>query len=112
MEIRLLLALVGSAISFAALTFAQEKSAVDTQIIEQLATLGNKTDDAFNDGDAVALAALYTEDAVLVMDTGPIYGRGAAFLLSRADEFPSIQYWWTERQHSRGSITPLSRKLF
>ena len=77
MKIRLLLALVGLAISFALLAFAQQKDTVDPQITELLNALGKKTDEAFNNGDAAALAALYTEDAVLVNETGPIYGREA-----------------------------------
>jgi ketosteroid isomerase-like protein len=72
MKIRLLLAIVGLAISFAAPAFAQQKDAADPQIAEQLTALSEK-----NNGDAVALAAPYTEDAVLVNDTGPIYGREA-----------------------------------
>jgi ketosteroid isomerase-like protein len=33
-----------------------------------------KLNDAWNNNDASALAALFTKDAVLVNDTGPIYG--------------------------------------
>jgi ketosteroid isomerase-like protein len=77
MKIRLLLALVGSAIGFAVPILAQQKDTVDPKIIEQLAALYNKADEAFNNGDAAALAALYTEDAVLVEEKGPIYGREA-----------------------------------
>jgi uncharacterized protein (TIGR02246 family) len=36
-----------------------------------------KFDEAFNNNDPAALAALFTEDAVEVTDTGPIYGREA-----------------------------------
>jgi len=77
MKTQLLLTVAGLAFGFALPTFAQQKDTVDPQIIEQLAALGTKTDEAFNDADAVALAALYTDDAVLVMDVGPIYGREA-----------------------------------
>ena len=77
MKIRILLALVGLAIGFPVPILAQQKDTVDPKIIEQLAALGNKADEAFNNGDAASLAALYTEDAVLVTDAGPIYGRKA-----------------------------------
>jgi uncharacterized protein (TIGR02246 family) len=77
MKIRFLLALVGLAISFALPTFAQQKETVDPQIIEQLNAVAKKWDDAFNNNDAAGLAATFTEDAVLVTDTGPVYGREA-----------------------------------
>lgn len=77
MKARLLLTLAGLAMGFALPSIAQQKDTVDPQILEQLAALGNKTDEAFNNGDAVALAALYTQDAVLVTETGPNYGREA-----------------------------------
>ena len=77
MKIRLLGALVGLAIDFTVPTFAQEKETVDPQIAQQTRALSNKYDEAFNKNDAAALAALYTEDAVEVTDTGPIYGREA-----------------------------------
>jgi uncharacterized protein (TIGR02246 family) len=34
-------------------------------------------DEAVNNNDAAALAALYAEDALFVADTGPLYGRQA-----------------------------------
>jgi ketosteroid isomerase-like protein len=77
MKIRLVVALVGLAISFALPIFAQQKGTADPQIIDQLNALSKKTNEAFNNGDAAALAATFTEDAVLVNDTGPVYGREA-----------------------------------
>jgi uncharacterized protein (TIGR02246 family) len=78
MKIRLLLALTGLAISFALPTFAQQTNKPDPQLIEQINnTLLKKNADAFNNNDAAAVAALFTEDAVLVTATGPVYGREA-----------------------------------
>src|SRR5271157_4228211 len=78
MKIRLLGALVGLAISFALPTFAQQKEPVPSDKDRQVSgALNKQTDDAWNNNDAAALAALFTEDAVLVNDTGPIYGREA-----------------------------------
>jgi uncharacterized protein (TIGR02246 family) len=42
-----------------------------------LVAYDKKYDEAFNNNDAAAVAALYMEDAVHVTDTGPIYGRTA-----------------------------------
>jgi hypothetical protein len=69
--------LIGLAISFAVPAFAQKKETVDPKILEQLAAFGEKAREAWNNNDAAALAATYTEDAVLVHDTGPVYGREA-----------------------------------
>src|ERR1700756_5672558 len=91
MKIRYLLALVGLAIVFTLPALAQEKDSVDSKTAEQLSALSKKTDEAFNSGDAAALAPLYTEDAVLVNDTGPIYGR-EAIVKHRADVFKQIQF--------------------
>jgi uncharacterized protein (TIGR02246 family) len=78
MKIRYLLALVGSAISFALPTFAQQTNTPDPQIAQQRDLLGDvkalaefgelglKLDEAYNKNDATAVAALFTEDAVLV----------------------------------------------
>jgi ketosteroid isomerase-like protein len=77
MKIRLVVALVGLAVSFAVPAFSQQKDAADSQIRQQLDTLGQQYDEAFNNGDAAALAATFTRDAVLVNDTGPVYGREA-----------------------------------
>jgi len=77
MKIRLVVVLVGLAIGFTAPAFAQQKDTVDPQLAEQLSALSKKTGEAFNNNDAAAVAALYTEDAILVPDTGPVYGRAA-----------------------------------
>ena len=72
-----LVALLGLAVSFALPTLAQQKETVDPQIIEQLNAVSKKYDEADNNNDAAALAALFTEDAVFVTDKGPVYGRQA-----------------------------------
>ena len=48
---------------------------VDPQIIEQLNAKYQKYDEAINKNDAAAVAAFFTESAVLLTDQGPIYGR-------------------------------------
>ena len=77
MKIRFLLTILGLAISFALPAFAQQKDTADPRIAEQLKELSKKTNEAFNNNDAAAVAALYTEDAILVNDTGPVYDREA-----------------------------------
>jgi len=70
-----LLTLAGLAVSFALPTFAQQKDEPDAKITEQLNALGKKTKEAFENGDAAALAALYMDDAVEVTNEGPILYR-------------------------------------
>ena len=77
MKIRLLLALQGSVIGFVVPTVAQQKETLNPQIVEQLNALRDKSNEAFENGDAAALAALYTDDAVEVTNEGLIYGREA-----------------------------------
>src|SRR5271166_3736452 len=77
MKIRVVVALAALAISFALPAVAQEKETVDPKIMEQFIALGKKYAEAVNNNDAAALAALYAEDAVFVIETGPIYGREA-----------------------------------
>ena len=74
MKIRLLLAFVGLAIGLATPTLAQQKDTIDSQIAEQVT---KKIDEGFNNGDAAAVGALFTEDAVFVTPQGPIFGREA-----------------------------------
>ena len=72
-------------------TFAQQTNAPDPQIVEQLDALGQKYDEAFNNNDAATLVATFTEDAVLVNGTGPVYGR-EAIELYYADLFHKIHF--------------------
>ena len=77
MKIRLVVALVGLAIGFAVPTFAQQKGTVDPQLHQRLVAAVQRHADAFNNNDAAALAALYTEDGIEVTNQGPIFGRKA-----------------------------------
>jgi hypothetical protein len=74
MKIHLLLAFVALAIGLTAPTLAQQKDTIDSQIAEQVT---KKIDEGFNNGDAAAVGALFTEDAVFVTPQGPIFGREA-----------------------------------
>jgi ketosteroid isomerase-like protein len=100
-RIRSIISLVGLATSFVVSAVAQQPNTPDPQTIERLNSLVKKGDEAYNRNDAAAVAALYTEDAVLLTDTGPIRGRKAiekwyadlfklfhiSNRLSKADEF-------------------------
>jgi ketosteroid isomerase-like protein len=94
---------VGLAISFAVPAFAQQKDTVDPQIIEQLDALGKKFDEAWKNNDATALAVLYTEDAVRVTDTGPLYGR-EAIEKGYADLFKQVHF--SNRISKRDQYSP------
>jgi uncharacterized protein (TIGR02246 family) len=60
--------LVGLVISAAALAHAQEKGMVDPRVREQIEALNVKYDEAFNQNEAEAVAALFMVDAI---ETGP-----------------------------------------
>jgi hypothetical protein len=79
MEIRVAVSLLGLAISFSLPTLtqqaktspaptatatAQQKDTVDPQLAQLIRLLAVKFDEAFNNGDAAALAAFYMDDAV------------------------------------------------
>jgi uncharacterized protein (TIGR02246 family) len=73
MKRRLVVPLVGLAISFALPTFAQQE---ETAKLHEI--ISKKYNEAINNHDAAAIAALYTEDAIFVDgSTGPLYGRQA-----------------------------------
>ena len=85
----MLVAITGFAVSSVVTTLGQQKDKVDPPISEQRDLLGipnalevfgelsGKLDDAYNNKDAEAAAALFTEDAVLVTPDGMVLGRQA-----------------------------------
>ncbi len=75
MKIRWRVALAGLAISFAVPVFAQQQDTPDPQKRAALVAFEKNETEAWNNNDAQTLAATFTEDAVLVTNTGPIYGR-------------------------------------
>jgi uncharacterized protein (TIGR02246 family) len=80
----LLVALVGLAIGFGLPIYAQEKDVADPQTTQKILAIVKAYDEAENNNDAAAIAALHTKDALLVTDKGPIYGRQA------------IEQWYTD----------------
>jgi hypothetical protein len=56
---------------------AQQKDTANSQLAQQLEAIGMTSDEGFNKGDAAAIAASFTPDAVLVLENGPLYGRQA-----------------------------------
>ena len=84
-----LLAVAGSVICFAVPAFAQQKNTADSKIVQQrdlfgvakaiddFGALSLKLDEAFNKNDASAIAALFTEDGILVTSDGMFSGRQA-----------------------------------
>ena len=139
MKMRFLCALVGLVIGFAVPAFAQQKDTVDPRISQQRDLLGipdalavfgelsGKLDDAYNNKDAEAAAALFTEDAVLVTPDGVVFGRQAiekryadtfqrwpiTDFLSRRDRLRlnaidnavwSVGEWWGTLQSQTGPV--------
>jgi uncharacterized protein (TIGR02246 family) len=87
MKTRLLLALAGLAIGFALPAIALEGNlAGDVKALDEFGAFGKKYDEAYKQSDAAALAALFTEDAVLVTPEGLFSGR-RAIEKRYADEF-------------------------
>jgi uncharacterized protein (TIGR02246 family) len=91
MKIRLVVALVGLAISFALPTFAQQTTTPDPQLRRKLIDVIAKHADAINKTDAAAAAACFTQDAVYVTDRGPVNGR-EAIEKWYADLFKKVQF--------------------
>ncbi len=83
MKKRLVVPLVGFAISFVFPTYAQQKDLADPQTTQKILAIGKADEEAHNNHDAAAAAALFTRDAVFLTPEGPIIGRQA------------IQKWYT-----------------
>jgi hypothetical protein len=89
MKTLLAVAIVGLAIGFSMPAHAQNKDTVDPKIAQQrnllgdpnalgeFGALGIKVDEAFKNNDAGAVAALFTEEGVLVASDGMFFGRQA-----------------------------------
>ena len=93
---RLLLALVGLAISFTVPTVAQQTDTPDPQTSQKILAIGKAFDEGENNNNAAAIAALFTDNAVFVTDRGPVNGRQA------------IEKWYTELYqgwHPKNHIT-------
>jgi uncharacterized protein (TIGR02246 family) len=95
MKRRLVVPLVGLALSFALPTYAQQKDLADPQTTQKILALIEALNLAENNNDAAAIAAFFTRDGVFVTLEGPIIGR------------PAIQKWCTDLYqwwHPKNSI--------
>ena len=100
MKKRLVVSLVGLAISFALPTYAQQKDLADPETIQKFVAMGKAASEAHNNLDAAAFAAIYARDAVFLTPDRPIIGRQA------------IQKWFTDffqssPQHPQNSMAKL-----
>jgi ketosteroid isomerase-like protein len=85
MKTHILLAVVGLATSFVMPAFSQEKEETNPfraiqanpQIVQQLEAIDAKSDEAFNKNDATAVAAFFTENAIVSSPLGIFSGRQA-----------------------------------
>ena len=100
MKNRLVLPLVGLAISFALPIYAQQKDLADPQTTQKILALAKAFDEAHSDNDAAAVATLFTRDAVLdtIETEGPIIGRQAI-----QKYYTDLYQWW----HPKNRITKL-----
>jgi ketosteroid isomerase-like protein len=77
MKTRLLVALVGVAISLALPTVAQQTDTPDPQLRRMIDAFSKKYAEAVNNNDAAAIAAFYTDNGIFLTSDGPKYGREA-----------------------------------
>jgi uncharacterized protein (TIGR02246 family) len=103
MKKRLVVPLVALAISFAFPTYAQQKDLADPQTTQKILAIAKADEEAHNNHDAAAAAALYTRDAVFLTPEGPIIGRQA------------IQKWFTDffqSSHPKNSMAKVDGNAF
>ena len=77
MKMGLVLTISALAIGLSVSALAQQKDTADSQLAKQLEASGRTSDEGFNKGDAATIAALFTQDAVLILQDGPVYGKPA-----------------------------------
>ena len=82
MKMRLVATLIGLAIGLALRGIAQEPKPVDPEVRQQIEAVDMKLGEAFKKHDAAAVAALFTQDAVQVLD----WSGGGTFLGREAIE--------------------------
>jgi crotonobetainyl-CoA:carnitine CoA-transferase CaiB-like acyl-CoA transferase len=113
---RLLVALIGSAIGFALPAFAQEKDTVDPQTRQEIEAVDRKLDEAINKNDAAAVAALFTEDAILLMPVDKAPERSGMFSGRQAieKEFAHnfIDYHLTDNKGKLDQINPVDAGMW
>ena len=106
MKTRCLIALAGLAISLGLPSFAQQKDiGADPHTTQKIRAIAKAYTRAINHNDAAAIAALHTEDGVLVSDREPVHGR-QAIEKWYADLFPT----WQPQNHV-GTLDPDSPHL-
>jgi ketosteroid isomerase-like protein len=91
MRLRLLAAAAGLASGMAVIAFAQQTGTPDPQLRQQILAFVQRFDPAFNNNDPTALASFYTDDAVLVVPEGLMYGR-EAIARSWRDLFGKVRF--------------------
>jgi uncharacterized protein (TIGR02246 family) len=95
MKTRLLVTLVGLAISFTLPTYAQQKDLADPQTTQKILAICKAIDEAANNNDPAARAAPFTRDAVFVTSDGqPLTGRQAI-----QKWFTDLYQWWHAKNH-------------
>jgi ketosteroid isomerase-like protein len=99
---RFLVALIGLAIGFAMPVLAQENDTVYPQTRQEIEAVDTKLDEAINKNDAAAAAALFTEDAILMLPLEYAPERSGLFSGRQA-----IEKWFA--RSSSNTMSPTAR---